>query len=97
MELFIYDLKVGSARSDLRTESIYFSDPQIKYDISQIYSDLTLEWTTTLGGGISFRISSDPEVESASPDSIIRSESATPHVCLWLGMVTTCLFSGPVG
>ena len=51
MALFIYDLKVGSARSDLRTESIYFSDPRIKYDISQIYSDLTLEWTTTLGGG----------------------------------------------
>ena len=78
MALFIYDLKVGSARSDLRTESIYFSDPRIKYDISQIYSDLTLEWTTTFfwGGGISFRISSDPEVESASPDSIIRSESA---------------------
>ena len=28
------------------------------------------------GGGISFRISIDPDVESASPDSIIRSESA---------------------
>ena len=28
------------------------------------------------GGGISFRISIDPDVESATPDSIIRSESA---------------------
>ena len=28
------------------------------------------------GGGIRFRISIDPDVESASPDSIIRSESA---------------------
>ena len=28
------------------------------------------------GGGISFRISIDPDVESASPDSIIMSESA---------------------
>ena len=38
------------------------------------------------GGEISYRISIDPMVESA-----------TPHVCLRLGMVTTCLFSGPVG
>ena len=28
------------------------------------------------GGEISFRISIDPDVESASPDSVIRSESA---------------------
>ena len=27
------------------------------------------------GGGLSFRISIDPDVELASPDSIIRSES----------------------
>ena len=30
MVLFMYDLKVGSAKSDLRTESIYFSDLRIK-------------------------------------------------------------------
>ena len=30
MELFIYDLKVGSAKSDLRTESIFVSDLRIK-------------------------------------------------------------------
>ena len=41
MGLLIFDLKVGSAKSDLRTESIYFSDLRIKKDISLIYSNLT--------------------------------------------------------
>ena len=45
-------------------DRVNFSDLEIKSDIRLVESNLTSEWTTSLGGGgISYIISNDPDIE----------------------------------
>ena len=73
--LFISDLLVESAKSDFETESIFLTCKSSQI-LDLFNQTLTQNATPQFGGGISYRISNDPGIESAIPDFIIRSESA---------------------
>ena len=73
--LFISDLLVESAKSDFETESIFLTCKSSQI-LDLFNQTLPQNATPQFGGGISYRISNDPGLESAIPDFIIRSESA---------------------